>query len=53
MNLAMVFIPFSDRNRHIWIEFHYVTVALIAACVLVFAWQFTREGDGAARGTEV
>lgn len=45
----MVFTPFSDRNRRIWIEFHYVTVALIAACVLVFAWQFTREGDGAAR----
>ncbi len=45
----MVFIPFSDQNRRIWIEFHYVTVALIAACVAVFAWQFTRDGDGAAR----
>jgi membrane associated rhomboid family serine protease len=45
----MVFIPISDKNRHIWIEFHYVTVALIAACVLVFVWQFTRDGDGAGR----
>jgi membrane associated rhomboid family serine protease len=45
----MVFIPLSDQNRRIWIQFHYVTVALIAACVLVFAWQFSRDGDGAAR----
>ena len=45
----MVFIPFSDQNRRIWIEFHYVTLALIAACVVVFAWQFTRDGDGPAR----
>ncbi len=45
----MVFIPLSDQNRRIWIEFHYVTVALIAACVAVFAWQFTRDGDGATR----
>ncbi len=45
----MVFIPLSDQNRRIWIAFHYVTVGLIAACVLVFAWQFSRDGDGAAR----
>ncbi len=45
----MVFMPFSDQNRRIWIDFHYVTIALIAACVLVYAWQFTREGDGVAR----
>ena len=42
----MVFIPLFDNKQRIWIEFHYVTVALIAACVLVFVWQFTREGDG-------
>jgi membrane associated rhomboid family serine protease len=45
----MVFIPLFDNKQRIWIEFHYVTVGLIAACVLVFVWQFTREGDGIAR----
>ena len=45
----MVFTPFSDKNRHIWIEFHYVTVALIVVCVLVFVWQVFLEGDGAVR----
>ena len=47
--LVMVFTPFSDKNRHIWIEFHFVTVALIAICVLIFVWQVTLEGDGSAR----
>ena len=45
----MVLTPFSDKNRHIWIEFHYVTVVLIVICALVFVWQVLLEGDGAAR----
>ncbi len=35
----MVFVPFSDDNPRIWIRYHYVTVALIASCVLAFLWQ--------------
>ncbi len=35
----MVFIPIKDINRRVWVRFHYVTVALIALCVIVFAVQ--------------
>jgi len=34
-----VFIPVNDVNRRSWIRYHYVTVALIAACILVFFLQ--------------
>ncbi len=45
----MVFMPLSDQNRRIWIGFHYVTVALIAACVVIFAWEFSTDADGTVR----
>ena len=32
-------IPLKDSNPLRWIGFPYVTVALIAACVLAFLWQ--------------
>ncbi len=35
----MVFIPFSDDNPRVWIRYHYATLALVAACVLIFLWQ--------------
>jgi len=34
-----VFLPFSDDNRRVWIRYHYVTLALIAACAAVFGLQ--------------
>jgi len=34
-----VFLPVSDNNRRIWISYHYVTLALIAANVAVFTLQ--------------
>ncbi len=45
----MVFMPLSDQNRRIWIGFHYVTVALIAVCVVIFAWEFSTDADGTVR----
>ncbi len=41
----MVFVPFSDDNPRTWIRYHYVTLALIAACVLVFFWQAALPSD--------
>lgn len=35
----MVFVPFSDDNPRVWIRFHFVTIALIVACVFAFLWQ--------------
>jgi len=35
----VVFIPVTDNNRRSWIRYHYVTVVLIALCVLVFVLQ--------------
>ena len=35
----MVFVPLGDDNPRIWIRRPYVTLALIAACALVFVWQ--------------
>jgi rhomboid family protein len=36
-----VLIPLKDENPLRWIGFPYVTVALIAACVLAFLWQLS------------
>lgn len=46
----MVFIPIKDINRRVWVRFHYVTVALIALCVAVFAWQVAGGDHGYQRG---
>ena len=35
----MVFLPINDSNKRIWIQYHYVTLALIAACVLIYVVQ--------------
>jgi membrane associated rhomboid family serine protease len=35
----VVFIPVTDTNRRTWIQYHYVTVALICACIAVFILQ--------------
>lgn len=35
----MAFVPINDENPRIWIRYHFVTMALIAACVLTFLWQ--------------
>ena len=35
----MAFVPLDDENPRIWIRYHFVTMALIAACVLTFLWQ--------------
>ena len=43
----MVFVPFSDDNPRTWIRYHYLTLALIVACVLVFAWQSGLTPEGA------
>jgi len=32
----MVFLPIADSNPRVWIRYHYVTAALVAACALVF-----------------
>jgi membrane associated rhomboid family serine protease len=34
-----MFIPITDRNKRIWIQYHYVTLALVAACILAFLIQ--------------
>jgi len=44
-----VLIPLKDENPLRWIGFPYVTVTLIAACVLAFLWQQEpRRRSGAA-----
>ena len=43
----MVFIPLSDDNPLRSIRFQWVTVALIAANVLAFAWQNVGFGQAA------
>jgi membrane associated rhomboid family serine protease len=45
----MVFLPLADHNRLRTIRFQYATVALIAACTLVFLWQESLTEDGAVR----
>ena len=35
----MAFVPLSDDNPKAWIRYHFVTVGVIAACVLAFLWQ--------------
>ncbi|HVO13834.1 MAG TPA: rhomboid family intramembrane serine protease [Alphaproteobacteria bacterium] len=45
----MVFLPLADHNRLRTISFQYVTVALIAACVVVFLWQESLTDEGAVR----
>ena len=44
----MVFVPFGDENPRTWIRYHYVTAALIAACLLVFVWQAGLPADAGA-----
>ena len=34
-----MFLPVSDNNRRSWIRYHFVTLALIAACTAVFIAQ--------------
>jgi rhomboid family protein len=41
-----VLIPLKDSNPLRWIGFPYVTVALIAACVLTFLWQLSLGATG-------
>jgi hypothetical protein len=41
-----VLIPLKDSNPLRWIGFPYVTVALIAACVLAFLWQLSLGATG-------
>jgi membrane associated rhomboid family serine protease len=36
-----MFIPITDRNRRIWIRYHFVTLGLVAACVLGFMIQIS------------
>lgn len=40
-----MFLPVSDNNRRIWIRYHYVTLALIAACIVVFVLQTLGSAD--------
>lgn len=35
----MVFIPVTDTNRRFWIQYHYITLILIALCIAVFGLQ--------------
>jgi membrane associated rhomboid family serine protease len=35
----MPFIPIKDENPHLWIRAPYVTIGLIAACVLIYLWE--------------
>ena len=35
----MVFLPINDSNKRIWIRYHYVTLALIAVCALMYVVQ--------------
>jgi len=44
-----VFLPVSDQNRHHWIRYHYVTLALIAACVAIFMLQISGTADDFGR----
>jgi len=44
-----MFIPITDRNRRIWIQYHYVTLALIAACCAVYLLQVAGGEDGFMR----
>ena len=45
----MVFIPVTDSNRRSWIRYHYVTLALIAVCILVFLLQVSGGQDSFPR----
>src|SRR5574338_929758 len=45
----MVFLPLADHTRLRPISFQYVTVALIAACVVVFLWQESLTDERAVR----
>ena len=45
----MVFIPVTDSNRRSWIRYHYVTLALIAVCILVFLLQVSGGQDSFTR----
>lgn len=44
-----MFIPVTDSNQRSWIQYHYVTVALIAACIAVFVLQVVGGQEGYAR----
>jgi len=41
----MVFIPLKDINRRVWIRFHYVTLGLLGATILVFLIQMSESPD--------
>lgn len=45
----MVFIPVTDKNQRSWIQYHYITVALIALCIVVFGLQVAGGEEGYAR----
>ena len=45
----MVFIPVTDSNKRSWIRYHYITVGLIIACILVFGLQVAGGEEGFTR----
>jgi membrane associated rhomboid family serine protease len=45
----VVFLPVTDSNQRSWIQYHYVTLALIALCILVFILQIAGGEDGYTR----
>ncbi len=47
----MVFLPINDSNKRIWIRYHYVTLALIAACVLIYVVQQSGGEDANPNGS--
>ncbi len=40
----MAFVPLNDENPRTWIRYHFVTMILIAACILAFLWQIGLAG---------
>ena len=40
-----MFLPVSDNNRRIWIRYHFVTLALVGACIAVFLLQISGTED--------
>jgi membrane associated rhomboid family serine protease len=45
----MVFLPINDSNKRVWIRYHYVTLALIAACAAMYLFQQSGGEEGFQR----
>lgn len=45
----MVFIPLHDSNKRQWIKYHYVTIGLIAANIVVFLFELSLDGESLQR----